>query len=123
MPEPTRGGRGRPKIPEWRRRDYELRIRLDRVERAFLAQECGKLGLTLSEYVRTLINQELDRRPPVQTGEVVMQFDPDLKEDVPVSMSIPLKMALRNKVARMSVEELDSWVDEQLDFSDYEGAE
>lgn len=123
MSDDKAGGRRGRRIPEWRRRDYELRIRLDRLERAFLAQECGTNGLTLSEFVRTLIHKELASRPDVPAGDLVEEVDDEgYSTGEMVRAMVSQREALRRRVSRMSVEELDAWVDEQLDFSDYEGA-
>lgn len=106
----------RPKLPEWRRRDYELRIKLDRVERLFLAEQCSREGESLSEYVRRLINRELARQPRVEVydGEDLV-IGPDGEPETE-----SYRRYLRLRVSQMSAEQLDSLVDELLDFSEYE---
>lgn len=110
----------RPKLPEWRRRDYELRIKLDRVERLFLAEQCSREGESLSEFVRRLINRELAAQPRV---EVRNEFDHVVlgPDDEPETVSY--RQYLRTRVSHMSAEQLDTRVDELLDFSEYEDGE
>jgi hypothetical protein len=110
----------RPKLPEWRRRDYELRIKLDRVERLFLAEQCSREGESLSEFVRRLINRELEAQPRVEVWEDIDQVAIGLDGE-PVTESY--RQHLRNRVAHMSAEQLNARVDELLDFSDYEDSE
>jgi negative regulator of replication initiation len=107
----------RPKLPEWRRRDYELRIKLDRVERLFLAEQCAREGESLSEYVRRLINRELAAQPSV---EVYDDYDRIAvgPEGEPILQSY--KQSLRDRVSRMSADALNARVNELLDFTEYE---
>jgi hypothetical protein len=106
-------------LPEWRRRDYELRIKLDRVERLFLAEQCSREGESLSEYVRRLINRELAAQPEV---EVYEDFDQLAIGPDGEPITEPYRKRLRDRVSHMSAEELDARVDELLDFSEYEDA-
>ena len=110
--------KGRPKLPWWRRRDYELRIRLDGVERLFLADECAASGMTLSDYVRSLVRREMSR--PVETGEWgVVGQEPD-GYPIEGELTEPLRNRLVRRVTAMTPDALEAYVFEQLDVTDYE---